>query len=187
MKWLVIFMLGIILVGGIGILLHTKKPLPLAKSPQTSTIKSSMKITSSAFTDNSFLPSKFSCDGDSVNPPLTFEDIPQNAKSLALIMDDPDAPMGTYVHWVLYNMPTSITNIEEANLPSQVVLGKNSSGSETYVGACPPSGTHRYFFKLYALDTMLSLRPNATKEELLQAMEGHIVGEAQLIGLYKRE
>lgn len=146
-----------------------------------------MKITSTAFAEGLEIPSKYTCDGENVNPPLSFADVPSNTKSLVLIVDDPDAPMGTFVHWVLYNIPTTINKIEEASLPESISAGKNSAGSTTYIGACPPSGTHRYFFKLYALDAQLSLQLNSTKADVEKAMEGHIVESSQLMGLYKRK
>lgn len=131
------------------------------------------------------MPAKYSCDGENVNPPLSFLNVPVNAKSLVLIMDDPDAPMGTFVHWVLFNLYPKIKGIEENSIPQGVALGKTSAGGMDYVGACPPFGTHRYFFKLYALDAVLSLT-NLSKAGLEKAMQGHILEKAELIGLYSR-
>ncbi len=145
-----------------------------------------MEITSIAFQHNQPIPSKYTCDGENSNPPLSFSDVPINAKSLVLIMDDPDATIGTFVHWVLYNIPISISEIPEGGLPTGVTVGKNSAGRTTYVGACPPSGTHRYFFKLYALDAELSLSSGSTKEQVENAMQGHILATTELIGLYSR-
>lgn len=144
-----------------------------------------MKIVSTAFENNSRLPAKYTCDGEGVNPPLTFVDVPENAKSLALIMDDPDAPMGTFVHWVLFNLDPKIQGIKENSIPESASLGKTSVGNANYVGACPPNGTHRYFFKLYALDIMLNLN-NPNKEVLDEAMNEHILEKSELIGLYNR-
>ena len=144
-----------------------------------------MKITSPAFNHNENIPSKFTCDGENISPPLTFSEIPENTKTLALIMDDPDAPVGTFVHWVIWNIPSSTTEIQESeniNYPQ----GSNDFGKQNYGGPCPPSGTHRYFFKLYAIDTELNLQQGATKQDLLEAMEGHIIEKAELIGKYSR-
>lgn len=145
-----------------------------------------LKISSPAFGHSQMIPVKFTCDGADINPPLTIEGVPQAAKSLALIMDDPDAPRGTWVHWVVWNIDPSTREIKEDSLPPGAKQGKNDFRKLDYGGPCPPSGTHRYFFKLYALGRMLSLEEGASKAELEKAMEGHILGQAELIGLYKR-
>ncbi len=145
-------------------------------------VQSSMKI-ESVFGNNEFIPKKYTCQGEDINPKLIIKDIPNGTKTLALIMDDPDAPMGTWVHWVMWNIPPG--NIEENSAPG--VQGVNSWGRNEYGGPCPPSGIHRYFFKVYALDTELDLPETTTKEGLLKAMEGHILASAQLVGLYKKE
>ncbi len=148
-------------------------------------------ISSSAFTHEAPIPVKYSCDGDNVSPPLTWSDPPEATMSFALINDDPDAPGGTWIHWVLYNIPGDTRALGEA-IPAQAELadgslhGENSWGRSDYGGACPPGGTHRYFFKLYALDSMLELGPGADKASLLDVMEGHILAEAELIGTYTR-
>lgn len=142
-----------------------------------------MKITSPEFEHNAMIPSQFTCDGEDINPPLIIEDIPPETKSLALIVDDPDAPMGTWVHWVVYDIP--VTNqIQEDSIPGK--QGMNDFRKKDYGGPCPPSGTHRYFFKLYALDQELNLEEGLSKKDLEDAMEGHILAQAELIGLYKR-
>lgn len=142
-----------------------------------------MKLISPDFKNNEYIPKKFTCDGQDISPSLTVENIPNNAKSLVLIVDDPDAPMGTWVHWVVFDIP--ITNkIGENSIPGK--QGTNNSNPRNYGGPCPPSGTHRYFFKIYALDTMLNLKEGITKADLEKAMKGHILGKAELIGLYKR-
>ncbi len=151
-----------------------------------------MQITSSTFVEGSIIPSKFSCDGQDISPPLEWKDIPVGTKSFALISDDPDAPMGTWVHWVVYNIPPKITRFDENVKPEKefkngMKQGNNSWPKIGYGGPCPPSGTHRYFFKLYALDTILDLRSGATKVQLLEAMKGHVLAEAQLMGKYKRQ
>ncbi len=146
-----------------------------------------MKLESIAFKHNDRIPPKYTCDGANVNPPLKISDIPQNAKSLALIMDDPDAPMGTWVHWTIWNIDPKTSSIAENSVPSKSTEGITSFKSVGYGGPCPPSGTHRYFFKLYALDTTLSLQNFADKKKLEDAMKNHILAEAQFIGLYSRQ
>lgn len=145
-----------------------------------------MKITSSAFQNNSIIPGKYTCDGENINPPLEFIDVPNNARNLVLIVDDPDAPMRTFVHWILFNINPSEREIEENSAPRSSSQGLTSAGQPGYVGACPPSGAHRYFFKLYALDTRLNFPQKPTKQELEQAMQAHILDKAELVGLYSR-
>ena len=142
-----------------------------------------MKITSPAFKHNASIPAKYTCQGEDVSPPLAFNDIPEDAQTLALINDDPDAPMGTWDHWIIFNLDPS-KKIAEGDAPG--TQGKNSWGRNDYGGPCPPSGTHRYFFKLYALDAALELPEGVTKHEVEEAMEGHILAQAELIGLYKK-
>jgi len=143
----------------------------------------SMRIASPEFENNSFIPKRFTCQGEDISPLLTIEGIPEKAKTLALIVDDPDAPMGTWVHWVVYNIPV-VSSIEESSIPGQEAM--NDFGRKNYGGPCPPSGVHRYFFKLYALDTEISLRDNARKRDLEKAIQNHILAQAELIGLYKK-
>jgi Raf kinase inhibitor-like YbhB/YbcL family protein len=146
---------------------------------------------SNAFKEGEFIPRKYTCDDINVSPPLGWDRIPVKAKSLALICDDPDAPMGTWVHWVIYNIPVNINNLAE-NIPSDGVLetgalqGTNDFRKTGYGGPCPPGGTHRYYFKIYALNSELELNPGATKGELLHAMEGHILSDGKLMGKYSR-
>ncbi len=142
-----------------------------------------MKITSPEFEHNGFIPKKFTCQGEDINPALEIKGIPENAKSLALIVDDPDAPMGTWVHWVVYNIPLT-SKIDESSVPGKQAM--NDFRRKDYGGPCPPSGTHRYFFKIYALDTEISLKQGAGKKELEKAMDGHTLAKAELIGLYKK-
>ncbi len=148
---------------------------------------STMRIYSPEFNDNSFIPKKFTCEGMDINPQLLFEDIPEGAESLVLILDDPDAPAGTWVHWVVFNIPKDVTGIPEDSVPDNAVQGLNSWPKNNYGGPCPPSGTHRYFFKLYALDNQLELDDTATKKDVEQAMQGHIIEKAEYVGLYKKE
>ena len=145
-----------------------------------------LQITSQAFHANGMIPSEYTCDGANGNPPLSIRNVPANARSLALIVDDPDAPGGTWVHWVLWNMGTDTTEIPATSVPGGALQGTNDFGKQNYGGPCPPSGTHRYFFKLYALDIPPPLKPGATKEQLEEAMKGHILEKAELVGLYRR-
>ena len=141
-------------------------------------------VRSPVFENNKPIPRKYSCDGDEVNPPLTIEGVPSTAKTLALVVDDPDAPRGTFDHWIVWNIPLGGKIIEDSVPGTQ---GLNSAGQPNYVGMCPPSGTHRYFFKVYALDTKLDLKANAThKKDLENAMQGHVLAKGELIGLYQR-
>ena len=150
-----------------------------------------IKITSSAFTEGSMIPNRYTCDAEDVSPDLAWTGVPERTKSLAFICDDPDAPMGTWVHWVLFNLSPDINELH-AEIPPEKTLnnsarhGKNDFGRFGYDGPCPPSGTHRYFFKLYALDTLFKLESGITKAQLLEAMNGHILDEGQLMGKYKR-
>lgn len=146
-----------------------------------------MNLTSPAFTNNSNLPAKHTCDGQRINPPLTISEVPANAQSLALISDDPDAPGGTFVHWVVWNIDPKTTEIKENNVPVGANLGNTSFGTTGYGAPCPPSGTHRYYFKIYALDIKLDLTPNAGADNLQKAMQGHILDSAEIIGLYQRK
>jgi len=152
-----------------------------------------IQLMSSAFADGSPIPVKHTCDGQDVSPPLEWSNLPQGARSLALIADDPDAPGGTWVHWVLYNLPATVSELREGmptteTIPTGVAQGRNDFRRIGYGGPCPPRGNaHRYFFRIYALDTELSLKPGATKKDLLRAMEGHILAEGQLRGTYKRK
>jgi len=142
-----------------------------------------MKITSSDFENNGHIPPKFTCQGEDINPPLLIDGIPEGTKTLALIVDDPDAPMGTWIHWVVFNIPV-VSKIEENTIPGK--QGSNDFGRKDYGGPCPPSGTHRYFFKIYALDSKLNLEEGTSKQELEKGMQGHILDNAELIGLYKK-
>ena len=142
-----------------------------------------MEISSPEFQDHKLIPAKFTCEGEDINPALVIQDVPLAAQSLALIVDDPDAPMGTWVHWVVFDMPI-LAKIEENSIPGK--QGVNTAGNQNYHGPCPPSGTHRYFFKLCALDTRLNLQAGISKGQLEKTMQGHILAQAQLVGLYKK-
>jgi hypothetical protein len=151
-----------------------------------------MQIVSPAFKNQELIPSKYTCDGANISPPIQWEQVPAGAQSLALIMEDPDAPSGTFFHWVLYDLPPSLTGLPE-KVPSDKTLanggkqGTNSYKKIGYGGPCPPNGTHRYYFKLYALDTKLNLDSGMTRDDLLKSIKGHILAEVELIGKYKRQ
>lgn len=152
-----------------------------------------MKLTSAAFTHNGAIGSEYSCDGQDYSPALSWESVPTEAKSLVLIVDDPDAQKvagKTWVHWLLANIPVTVTSLESGysstRLVNFAVEGSTDFGTVGYGGPCPPSGTHRYFFKLYALDTMLSIEQGFTKQDVLQKMQGHIITQTELMGFYER-
>ncbi len=151
-----------------------------------------IKITSSVFEDGGLIPAKYTCDGADISPPLQWETVPEGTVSIALICDDPDAPMGTWVHWILFNLPADTKELPEKfpddeTLPDGTRQGVTDFGRTGYGGPCPPSGTHRYFFKIYALDSKIDIVSVVDKPELLKAMEGHILGQGQLMGKYKRQ
>lgn len=151
----------------------------------------SIELTSSVFEQGKPIPVKYSCRGEDVSPALAWGEPPAGTQSFALLMEDPDAPVGTWVHWIVFNIPASSRGLAEA-VPSSAAFsdgsmqGKNSGGNIGYNGPCPPSGTHRYFFRLYALDEMLGLSSGADKGELLKAMEGHILAQGELMGTFTR-
>jgi len=149
-----------------------------------------MKIESSAFQSNKKIPSLYTCDGEDISPELIFSDVPKDAQSLVLVVEDPDVPKiiredGMWNHWLVWNMSPNLDGIGEGEIP-QGVVGKNTKGDFRYGGPCPPDKEHRYFFKLYALDIILDLSENASKEKLQRVLGGHIIEEAELIGLYNR-
>jgi len=157
----------------------------------------SIEITSNAFSQGESIPVQYTCTGDAssslkdVSPPLAWGEPPAGTQSFALIMDDPDAPGATWVHWVLFNIPADTRGLPESvganpTLPNGSISGTNSWGRTGYGGPCPPSGTHRYFFKIYALDEMLAIPPGANKGELEKAMVGHILAEGELMGTYAK-
>ncbi len=152
-----------------------------------------MRLSTPSFTPNGKIPSQYTCDGDNISPPLKIENVPANTKSLVLIMDDPDIPdfvkekfkIEVWDHWVVFNIPPTTTEIPEGKNPLGV-LGKNTGGKNAYGGPCPPDKEHRYFFKLYALDTMLNLSEGVSKMQVEEAMRGHIIEQVELIGKYAR-
>lgn len=146
-----------------------------------------MKITSPDFPDSSMIPTRFTGDGEDVNPTLEISGVPAAAKSLALIVDDPDAPRGTWTHWLVWNVPPATARIPENSVPEGAVQGTNDFPAARYNGPMPPSGTHRYFFKLYALDTVLNIPAGAKRRAVDEALRGHILDEAQWMGRYSRK
>lgn len=151
-----------------------------------------MKIASAAFPDGGDIPIKYTCDGDDVSPPIRWGDVPKGAKTVALVCDDPDAPKKDFVHWVLFNVPETTTELREhvppqRELPDGSRQGKNDFGKVGYGGPCPPSGTHRYHFTLYAVDTTLDVAPSSTREVLMAALGPHVVETARLTGRYTRK
>ncbi len=150
-----------------------------------------IEVTSTAFEEGGAIPVRYTCDGLDVSPPLSWSSPPEGTRSVTLIAEDPDAPSGTFAHWVIYNLPPDTRRLPEdvpnrRSLPSGALQGTNGAGSIGYTGPCPPGGTHRYFFELYALDTELDLGAGATREEVVGAMEGHVLAEGRLLGTYQR-
>ncbi len=145
-----------------------------------------MNIKSNAFEHNGFIPSKYTCDAQNINPPLEFSDVPKNTKSLALIVEDPDAPGQTWDHWLLWNISPDTKKIKKGKMPEEAIAGTNDFNKTTYGGPCPPSGTHRYFFKLYALNKKLELKKGADKNTLLPQLKKHQLDYAELVGKYSR-
>lgn len=151
----------------------------------SSNIEQILNVSSSAFENEGVIPSEFSCDGQDLSPPLSITNVPKDAKTLSIIMDDPDAPMGTFTHWIVWNIPPNKTQFTMGE-KFDFAQGRTSFGTVEYGGPCPPSGTHRYFFKIYALDAKLDLKQGSGVKELQSAMSGHIVAEAVLMGKYSR-
>lgn len=148
---------------------------------------SPMLLSSPAFDNNCDIPLKYTCEGENINPPLVFKDVPKEAKSLALVVDDPDAPQGDWVHWLVWNMDsTTTTGIAEHSVPPEAIQGMTDFGQQQYGGPCPPIGIHHYYFKLYALDIKLNISSFSDKTALEKAMENHILAKAELIGTYKK-
>jgi len=146
-----------------------------------------MEIKSSAFENNKFIPSLYTCDGKNISPPLMISNVPEETKTMVLIVDDPDAPMGTWVHWTVWDISPDVREIPEGSCPLGAIEGVTDFGKPGYGGPCPPSGVHRYFFKIYALNTILNLDLSAKSADIEKAMKNHILSQAQLIGLYRRK
>lgn len=187
-QMMIIVMIGVLLIScSRGGQVDRDRPSPLPSSVGGI----SMKLESAAFSANGLIPPEYTCDGKNISPPLAWAEIPAGTQSLALIVDDPDAPRGTFVHWVVYNLPATLTGLP-AHVTTQTDLsgglqGKNDFPSLGYGGPCPPSGTHRYFFKLYALDQTLPLPAGANKAQVLAAAAGHILASTELLGRYQRQ
>jgi len=150
-----------------------------------------IQLTSPAFTQGGAIPAQYTCDGANISPPVAWSNLPPNTKAVALTVDDPDAPLKTWVHWVVYDLPPTTTQLGENlkagdTLPAGGKQGTNDFRKLSYGGPCPPSGVHRYFFKLYALDQPTALKPGANEDDLMQAMDGHILARGELMGTYKR-
>lgn len=166
----------------------TAAPALTKSSPEAMDPARPFELNSTAFEQGEPIPVQYSCDGEDISPTLSWGDPPEGTQSLALIMDDPDAPGGTWDHWVLFNIPAGVRELPEAVSAGDVsaTFGKNSWGRGDYGGPCPPGGTHRYFFRLYALDTTLSLGETANKGQVLSAIDGHILAETELMGTFSR-
>jgi len=180
---------GIILVfivAAVFLLFKIKGRQVPAPPNQPVTTQTPMTISSLVFLDNQNIPVKYTCDGDGVSPPLNFSNVPPKAQSLALTVTDPDAPNGLWVHWLVWNISASTTQIRENSVPAQAIQGQGSSGQKVYGAPCPPSGTHRYIFTLYALDEKLPIPSYSVLDDLAKTMQGHILQQAQIIGLYGR-
>ena len=174
MKTMLLMRIAIMLTAGAGIALAQ------------SATETPMKITSPEFTNGGSIPSRFTCDGENVNPSLRISDAPPGAKSLVLIVDDPDAPVGTWTHWLVWNLKTDLKEIAVNSVPAGAVQGVNDFHKNNYGGPCPPSGTHRYYFRIYALDTVLDLPASTNRKALDKAMAGHVVAQAEWMGKYAR-
>lgn len=149
--------------------------------------KRNQKKTSPDFVENGQIPVKFTCDGEGISPALVISEVPPQTASLALILDDPDAPSNNFTHWIVWNIPPDTSEIQSAKIPSGSIEGVNGSGKNGYLGPCPPSGTHRYIFHLFALNQMLNLEQKSSRDDLEAEMEGKIMEEAELIGLYQQK
>lgn len=183
--FILLILIILLLLGVSGMVLIRNRSMTESPDLTPSSPAGTIRLTSSAFQDNGSIPAKYTCDGENISPPLTITGVPKEATSLVLIMDDPDAPMGTWDHWVVFNIPPDIRAIEEAQEPPGV-HGQGTRNTLVYGGPCPPDREHRYFFKLYALDTNLDLAEGVTKKEVEQAMEGHVIDSMQLVGRYDR-
>jgi Raf kinase inhibitor-like YbhB/YbcL family protein len=178
---------GIIILAVLGVLFWLKTRPVQTQTPPPINAQNNMRLLSSAFLNNQFIPEKYTCDGLGVNPPLDIQGVPPEAKSLVLIVDDPDAPAGTWVHWLVWNIDPTTTGIDENSVPPKALSGQASSGQNVYGAPCPPFGQHRYFFKLYALDLKLSIPTYSVKEDLEKAMAGHVIGQTELVGIYAKK
>jgi Raf kinase inhibitor-like YbhB/YbcL family protein len=180
---LIILVIIIIIFGG---LVLTTARLNTDKLDLKLSLPRIMQLNSSAFGNNQSIPTKYTCDDGDINPPLSISDVPASAKILVLIVNDPDAPSGNWIHWLVWNIDPSTREITEGSVPGGATEGTNSFGKIGYGGPCPPSGTHRYVFSLYALDVVLDLSSDANVRDVEAVMSGHIIDQAALIGLYQK-
>ncbi len=169
----------------------TKEPVR-TNEKQENNVKTDIKLTSTAIADGSSIPFKYTCDGENISPPLQWNNTDEKVKSYSIIMNDPDAPSGDFVHWIIYDIPSSVRELSEGfssvNAPkTNYIQGKNDAGNSFYYGPCPPSGSHRYIFNIYELDSMLNLKEGMTKSELSSAMSGHILAKNTLTANYQRK
>lgn len=185
-RWLLYFLAidAVLIAVAVSVLLY-RRPEP-GMEELADFNRNRMRIESPAFAQNATIPVEFTCDGKNVLPPLAFTGVPETAKTLAVVIDDPDAPFGTWTHWLAWNIPAAQTEINATKLPAGTVEGATSFGKPGYGGPCPPAGTHRYFFKLYALDAALDLTPTADVKAFESAIEGRVLDKAGLIGRYGR-
>jgi Raf kinase inhibitor-like YbhB/YbcL family protein len=194
MRWKIVLIAGLVLTGStLAACGDDGDDDPGTTSPDddSGTTSPDMTLTSTAFAEGQAIPAEYTCTGDDHSPPLAWEGAPSDAQRFVLIMDDPDAPSGTWVHWVVYNLPGETRTLPAAiqsddDLPGEAVHGMNSWRRNDYGGPCPPSGTHRYVFKLYALSAPLDLRPGATKSDVITAIENLVVAEGRLTGTYRK-
>lgn len=167
-------------------LISFDKKTDIASNQKAVSENNFMIISSPAFEIGGNIPEQYTCDGDNMSPPLRIKTVPEGTKSLVLVMDDPDSPLGNWIHWTVWNIKPETTVIESGSVPSGAIEGLNSFGEIGYGGPCPPEGTHRYFFKLFALDIKAELKSGAIYQELEQMMAGHILARAELVGRYER-
>lgn len=187
MKYLIAFIFLLVAAGGFLYLYYSNSPYSEGTKRTIFGKLESMKIKTNAFENNGNIPAKYTCDAENISPGFTFYSVPVEARSLVLIVDDPDSPSKDFTHWILFNINPLINGFEENSIPNGAIEGLNDFGEPHYGGPCPGTGEHRYVFKIYALDKRLELEKGATKQEVLSALKGHIVEESQIIGLYKRQ
>lgn len=191
MKKIFTIFIAVFFLGGVVFMAQTRKNQRSVEENTVIEQNNLMKLISSVFEANGMIPETYTCDGKNINPALAWNGEPEGTVSFALIMEDPDVPKsirpdGMWDHWVLWNIPKETREIQEGETPAGIT-GRNTSGKNAYQGPCPPDREHRYFFRLYALDTMLDLEPGADKKDLLDAMRGHVLAEAELMGRYERK
>ncbi len=186
---------GLLMVGGVALIIAmviwnlrpSSIPVLVAPQPATSTSQHGMNISSSMFGQGQAIPSTYTCHGAGKHPPLKFSDVPSHAVSLALVVNDPDAPSGDFVHWVIWNIDPKIGAINEGQIPSGAIQGRSSAGTNAWVPPCPPSGSHRYIFTLYAFDEKVALEQGASREMLHSATNGHVIATATLTGVFTKQ